>query len=98
MRIGHIDNEEGRINLQGVFVGDVEVLGRVWEDRPGSGTHRGELKKSRLFSSKGFHMKIVSPFIQELNLFFDDALSKGTASDPSVIEEARWRTPIGDKE
>ena len=97
-RIGHIDNEEGCINLQGVFVGDVEVLGRVWEDRPGSGTHRGELKKSELFSSRGFHMKIVSPFIQELNLFFDDALSKGTALDPSVIEEARWRTPIGDKE
>jgi len=43
-------------------------------------------------------MKIVSPFIQEHNLFFDDALSKGTALDPTVIEEARWRTPIGDKE
>jgi len=97
-RIAHIGNEEGCINLQGVFVGDVDVLGRVWEDRPGSGTHRGELKKSRLFSRRGFHMKIVSPFIQELNLFFDDALSKGTALDPSVIEEARWRTPIGDKE
>jgi len=43
-------------------------------------------------------MKIVSPFIQELNLFFDEALRNGTALDPSVIEEARWRTPIGDKE
>ncbi|KAH6716433.1 heterokaryon incompatibility protein-domain-containing protein, partial [Leptodontidium sp. MPI-SDFR-AT-0119] len=34
----------------------------------------------------------------KLNLFFDEALRNGTALDPSVIEEARWRTPIGDKE
>jgi len=51
-----------------------------------------------MFSRKGFHIKTASPFIQELNLFFDKASSKATALDPSVIEEARWRTPIGDKE
>jgi hypothetical protein len=97
-RVGRVCSNERCITLQGVLVDEVVEVGKVWEETSGSNSHQSDLKVAGLISGKGFHMKIVSPFIQELNLFFDEALRNGTALDPSVIEEARWRTPIGDKE
>jgi hypothetical protein len=97
-RIGHVDNDDRYINVQGVFVDGVDVIGSLWEEASGSSTQQDERKPSEMFSSKGFHIKTVIPFIQELNIFFDEALNRATGLDPSVIEEARWRTPIGDKE
>jgi hypothetical protein len=97
-RKGYLDNDERDINLRGVFVDEVDVIGSLWEEASGSSTQQDEQKQPEMFSNKGFHIKTVIPFIRELNLFFDEALSKATGLDPSVIEEARWRTPIGDKE
>jgi hypothetical protein len=97
-QVGRVGSNERCITLQGVLVDEVVEVGKIWEETSGSNSHRSDLKVAGLISGKGFHMKIVSPYIQELNLFFDETLRNGTALDPSVIEEARWRTPIGDKE
>jgi hypothetical protein len=43
-------------------------------------------------------MKIISQYIQELNLFFNKALRNRTTLDSSAIKEARWRTLIRDEE
>jgi hypothetical protein len=37
-------------------------------------------------------------FIQEINQLCEEVPANGTMQDPRVLEEARWRTPIGSKE
>lgn len=80
------DDIEGFITLKGAFVGEVDVIGSAYVSPP-------EGKGGKLFEA-------ASTFIQEINQFLDEVPVSGAGAgmDSNVLEEARWRTPIGDKE
>ncbi|KAE9375141.1 HET-domain-containing protein [Stipitochalara longipes BDJ] len=93
-----VESDEGCIKLKGVLVGEVVVIGQLWGEIPGLQSNQTELKQPDLFSKRAPQLKTAMPFLEELNLFFDQAMSNTSGPDPETIEEARWRTPIGDKE
>ncbi|KAN0113300.1 HET domain containing protein [Hyaloscypha variabilis] len=93
-----VEYEELHIKLKGVFVDEVVVIGQLWGQTPGLKNNQTELKHSDIFSSKGLQLKTATSFLEELNLLFDQARDLPLGLDPETIEEARWRTPIGDKE
>lgn len=47
---------------------------------------------------EGDFFEAACQFIQEINLFCNETPRNETKQSPKALEEARWRTPIGDKE
>jgi hypothetical protein len=82
--IAQVDDIEDLITLKGAVVGEVDDIGSAYVSPP-------EGKGGKLFEA-------ASKFIQEINQFLDEVSTSGAGMDSNVLEEARWRTPIGDKE
>jgi Heterokaryon incompatibility protein (HET) len=83
--IDHTEKIEGSnrfITLHGAFVDKVDVIGSEWVKPP----------------DEDFNVAAAYRFIQEINLLCDEVSTNGTRQDPRILEETRWRTPIGDKE
>jgi len=53
-RRGHVENDERCINLQGVFVDEVDVVGRLWEETSGSSTLPWAIATKRLIINLKF--------------------------------------------
>jgi hypothetical protein len=79
------DDLNGVIILRGATVDEVAVIGSAWVPLVESSRTREEHR---------------SKFLADIDQFCDEAshMGNGTYPDPQILEEARWRTPIGDKE
>jgi hypothetical protein len=82
--IDHIDDNDKVIALQGVRVDEVDAIGTAWMP----------------LLEDSFNFAAVGQLLTEIDQFCNEALnlSNGTYQDPRVLDEARWRTAIGDKE
>jgi hypothetical protein len=81
------DDSNGVITLRGTTVDEVAVIGSAWvpvKITPNDPTREESRNK----------------FLADIDQFCDEAscMGNGAYPDPRILEEARWRTPIGDKE
>jgi hypothetical protein len=81
------DDSNGVITLRGTTVDEVAVIGNAWVP-------------VKITPNDRTYEEPRSKFLADIDQFCDEAsyMGNGAYPDPRILEEARWRTPIGDKE